>query len=399
MKIKELCKSKYFQLIIVVAVLALGILLSKALIMSRKKPEKIDRPVLAPLVNVERAKVENVQMSVTDFGTVKPKTVVKIVPQVAGLVVDCHEDFASGGFFSAGEALITIEQTDYKFAVNNAAAVVARAKVQLEVEQAQGNAARREWDQLHPNTKPDSPLVLRDPQIAQAQAELKSAEANLAKAELDLERTVISLPFNGRIEDESIDIGQYITKGQPVATVYSTDVVEIVVPLEDKDLEWFKVPYRSDRNSSKGDSNKGADVEVTAEFAGKSWVWQGNVVRMQGSVDPISRMVNVVVEVEKPFEVNDGKPPLMPGIFVSIEIEGRTINNVIRLPRHVVHDGNEVWVASEDKLNIRTVTIDRTANGYAYITSGLIDGDLVVTSSMDAVTDGMTIRVEVTSDQ
>ena len=155
------------------------------------------------------------------------------------------------------------------------------------------------------------------------------------------------------------------------------------------------MPYRSDRNSSKGDSNKGADVEVTAEFAGKSWVWQGNVVRMQGSVDPISRMVNVVVEVEKPFEVNDGKPPLMPGIFVSIEIEGRTINNVIRLPRHVIHDGNEVWVASEDKLNIRTVTIDRTANGYAYITSGLTDGELVVTSSMDAVTDGMTIRVEV----
>ncbi len=399
MKLKELRQSKYFQLFVVVAVLALGILLSKALIMSRKKPERKPRPVLAPLVIATHAKVENAQMSVTGFGTVVPKTIVKIIPQVSGIVVDCHDDFANGGFFNADEALITIEQDDYKFAVNNAEATVARAKVQLEIEQAQADSARREWDQLHPGTEPDSQLVLHGPQIVQAQAELKSAHANLAKAQLDLKRTVISLPFNGRIEEESGDIGQYVTKGQPIATVYSTDVVEIVVPLEDRDLAWFKVPYRSGRNSPKTDTNKGAGVEVTADFAGKKWTWQGRVVRIQGSIDSVSRMVNVVVEVEKPFEVSQGKPPLMPGMFVSIKIEGKKLNDVIRLPRHGVHDGNKVWVAVENELDIRTVVIDRTDSGYAYITSGLVDGELVVTSPIDAVTDGMTIRVKINSDQ
>lgn len=395
MKIKQICQSKYFQLVVVIAVLVLGIVALKVLVMSRKKPARKPRPVLAPLVNAERAEVENVQMSVLGFGTVMPKTVVKIVPQVGGVVVDCHADFANGGFFNANEPLITIEQDDYKFALKNSEASVVRAQVLLDVEQAQADAAILEWEQLHPGTKPDSPLVLREPQIAQAQAELKAAEANMEKAKLNLKRTVISLPFNGRIEQESIDIGQYVTVGQPVATVYSTDIVEIVVPLEDRDLAWFEVPYRNNGHSSKGDVNKDAEVEVTADFAGKKWVWQGSVVRMHGRVDPLSRMVKVVVEVEKPFERNGGRPPLMPGMFVSIKIKGRKLNDVIRLPRHGVHNGNQVWVAFENKLNVREVTIDRTDSKYAYVTSGIYDGDLVITSPIDAVIDGMAIRVEV----
>jgi RND family efflux transporter MFP subunit len=334
---------------------------------------------------------------VTDFGTVKPKTVVEVVPQVSGIVVECHSDFVNGGFFKAGQALITIDQRDYQAAVNNAEAVVARARLKLDQELEEASIAKAEWQDMNPGKDPASALVLREPQIAQAKAELKSTEASLDTAKLNLDRTVISMPFNGRIAKESVDLGQYITPGKPIATVYGTDAAEIVVPLQDKDLVWFDVP-----NSHGGEKNtvrkNGSQVDVTAEFAGQEWTWTGKVVRTQGSIDPVSRMLNVVVEVKDPFAKQGQRPALMPGMFVSIEIKGKTLKDVIKLPRHVVHNYDKVWLADESKLIIKTVTIVRNDRKYSYITEGITDGDIIVTSPIDVVTDGMSIRTETTTE-
>ena len=397
MNLKQIQKSKYFQAIVVIVVLVVGLVVSKGLIMSKKKPQKTQPPILAPLVNAIRVKLESTQIAVSGLGTVKPKTEVKIVPQVAGLIVKCHRDFANGGFFKADEPLVTIDQRDYQFAVESAEATVARAQVQLEQEQAEAKAAKSEWEQLHPGEKPDSPLVLREPQIAQAQAELHAAQATLDKAKLNLKRTVLSVPFNGRVAEESVDIGQYITTGQPIATVYSTEVVEIVVPLPDRDLAWFDVPNRPNHIDSHNDKISSPEVDVKADFAGAVWSWQGKVVRTQGRIDPLTREVYVVVEVQKPFETTGNQPPLTPGMFVKIEIKGKKLVNVIRLPRHAVHNGVQVWIAKDDKLNIREVTIDRTDNEYAYITAGITGGELIVTSPIDAVTEGMAIRTQITN--
>ena len=397
MNLKQIHKSKYFQVLVVILILAAGIVAAAGLILSKKKPQKSKPPVLSPLVNAISVKLESVQITVSGLGTVKPKTEVKIVPQVAGVIVDCHPDFANGGFFKANEPLVTIDQRDYQFAVESAEATVARAEVKLEQEQAEGKAARSEWEQLHPGTKPDSPLVLREPQIAQAQAELHAAQATLDMANLNLKRTVLSVPFNGRIAEESIDIGQYVTTGQPIATVYSTEVVEIVVPLEDRDLAWFNVIDRPNSHDSQKNGRYGSKVDVIADFAGQRWKWQGNVVRTHGRLDPGTHMVKVVVEVQDPFETAGDKPPLTPGMFVRIEIKGKKLMNVVRLPRYTVHNGNQIWIAKGDELRIREVTIDRTDSEYAYITSGIAEGELIVTSPIDAVTEGMSIRTKITN--
>jgi RND family efflux transporter MFP subunit len=396
-KLKQIHKSKHFQVLVVVVVLAVGMVVSKGLIMSKKKPKKTPPPVLAPLVNAISVKLESTQISVSGLGTVKPKTEVKIVPQVAGVIVKCHRDFANGGFFKANEPLVTIDQRDYQFAVESAEATVAREQVKLEQERAEAKVAQSEWDQLHPGTKPDSPLVLRKPQIAQAQAELHAAQATLDMANLNLKRTVLSVPFDGRITEESIDIGQYLTIGQPIATVYSTEVVEIVVPLPDRDLAWFDVPDRPNHIDPNNYEANLPIANVKADFAGAVWNWQGRVVRTHGRIDPLTREVYVVVEVKDPFETAGGQPPLTPGMFVRIEIKGKKLASVVRLPRHTVHNGNQVWIAKNNTLNIREVTIDRTDSEYAYITSGIAGGELIVTSPIDAVTEGMAIRTEITN--
>ncbi|MBW8036070.1 MAG: hypothetical protein FVQ79_10675, partial [Planctomycetes bacterium] len=208
------------QALIALLVLVAGVGIFKKLASMRKQPVKKPHVVSAPLLNGQKVHSESMQMVVKGFGTVRPKIEVKIVPQVAGMVIDCHEDFVNGGFFRAGEALITIDPSDYELAVENAAAAVSQAQVVLDKELAEQVVAFKEWAQLY-DSEPNSPLVRRDLQVNHAKAELKAARARLETSKLNLERTEIRVPFDGRISEESGDIGQFVTVGQTLATVYA----------------------------------------------------------------------------------------------------------------------------------------------------------------------------------
>ncbi len=389
---------KLKRILLIVAILAAGVLILMTLVSLRKPPAKKLRQVLAPLLNAQAVYAEDVQMVVFGFGTVEPKVEVQVVPEVSGRVVSCHSDFVNGGFFKAGEPLITIDQRDYKLAVENAEAAVAADQVYLDRELAEAAVARQEWAQLNPDREPTSPLVFREPQIAEAKAKLKASEARLATVQLNLERTVISMPFDGRVSAESVDMGQYVMAGQAVATVYGTEVAEIVVPLEDRDLAWFDLPLRFN-DSASSSLVSGAETLVIADFAGARHTWAGRVVRAEGRIDSTSRMVNVVVEVARPFEMSDHRPPLVPGMFVQIEIKGKGLEDIIRVPRYAVHNADEVWVARDNRLWIQKVEIARQDKDYTYVTAGLASGAVIVTSPLEVVTDGMKIRTQLTGAQ
>lgn len=380
------------QSALAVGVLVIGVLVSKLMSLAYKPPVKTEHEIAAPLVNAQSVYVEKVQMKVEGFGTVRAKKEVTVVPQVSGKVVAVDKDFVNGGFFDAGTALIVIEQRDYALAVESSAADVAGNQVLLERQLAEAELAAEQWNQLHPDRQPSSSLVLHEPQICQAKAQLRAAEANLDRAKLDLERTSISMPFDGRVSSKSVDTGQYLIAGQPVAEVYGTDVVEIAVPLEDGQLAWFDVPMLYPSHKQRRSSN-GSEAVVIADFAGLEHRWTGRVVRTEGQIDASSRLVNVVVEVANPFESFDNRPPLVPGMFVAVTINGKEMENIIRLPRQAVHNGDKVWIANTGRLCIREVVIIRRDKNFAYVTAGLEDGDIIVTSPLDTVTDGMAILV------
>jgi RND family efflux transporter MFP subunit len=256
--------------------------------------------------------------------------------------------------------------------------------VVLEQQRAEAEVAREEWDELHPGQEPASGLVVREPQVRQAEAELAAAEADLQVARLNLERTRISVPFDGVVVSESVDIGQYVTPGQPVARVYGTDAVEVRLPLENRELAWFSVP--------EDPSQTGPEAVVETSIAGRTHRWRGRVVRMEAEVDTSSRMVHVVVEVSEPYDRSDDRPPLLPGSFVDVSISGRTVEGLIAVPRYAVHEGDQVWVVEAGTLHIRDVDVVRSGREQAFIGAGLDDGDQVVVSSLDAVTDGMSVR-------
>ena len=383
MKLSKIPKS-VVQVVLVIAILAGGVALFKKLASMRKPPAKKDSAKVAPLLNAFIAEAGNARMFVAGFGTVAARLRVQIAPEVSGRIVSADENFVNGGFFRKGQTLVAIDARDYELAVQNAEAAVAQAKVVLDKETAEARVAKQEWLELNSNDQPASPLVLREPQIAQATAGLKAAEAQLARAKLNLQRTKISLPFNGRVVSTSANLGQFVNPGQQIATVYGTDVVEISVPVEDSQLEWINVPGP--------DSSNGTTAEVFADFAGSRHKWNGTVIRTGGHIDPSSRMVDVIIEVKEPFNTSNGRPPLTPGMFVDARIKGKVLQNVIRLPRHTIHNGSFVWLDRDGRLSIQKVTIARFNSDYAYITDGIADGDTVITSPLDTVTDGMLIR-------
>ncbi|HEC03531.1 MAG TPA: efflux RND transporter periplasmic adaptor subunit, partial [Phycisphaerales bacterium] len=328
------------------------------------------------------------------YGTVSPRVEVEIVPEVPGKVVYVHPLLKAGGLIGANEQIIQIDPRDYELAVQQADAVVAEAQVRLDTEKAEAEVAREEWEQLHPDTEPSSPLVLRDPQIRRAQASLKSARAQLATAELRLDRTSVSLPFDVLVINERVDLGQYVVVGQSLGSAYGIEAVEIEVPLEDDELAWFDVFDGTAQLNGSATAAKSCTAQVKADFGGSQHIWLGRVVRTTGQVDRTSRMVSVVVEVTDPFDTSGGKPPLLPGIFAEVLIEGKVLGDAVAVPRDAVRESNKVWAVDEGRLHIRTLEIARADKDFAYAVSGLEEGTQIVVSSLDMVTEGMAVRTQ-----
>ncbi len=373
--------------------LAVGSGVAWRLATSGQEPQRLPQTFLGPLVEAVTTQASEQPMRVTGNGTVQAKVKIQVVPQVAGQVIAVHPGLAAGGSFAADDILLRIDPADYQLAVQRTEAVVARADVARQLAEAEAEVARREWQRLHPDQDPPSPLVVRAPQVKQAEAELAAARADLATAQLSLERTGLHLPFAGRVISENVDIGQFVTAGQAVATVYSSAAVEIPVPLQDRELAWLRLPGGRAAEEPRGAEHQAANARATVStrFAGHAHRWEGRLVRSEAVIDPATRLVTVVIEVRK--TISDFGATLLPGMFVGVTIPGTTLYEVMAIPRHAVHDGNRVWVAEAGELKIRNVEIAHWDHESAYISEGLEDGTQVITSQLDVVTDGMQVRL------
>ena len=186
------------------------------------------------------------------------------------------------------------------------------------------------------------------------------------------------------------DVGQYLKSGATVATIFGTDVAEIVVPLPLKELRWFTIPRET--------NGTGPRAEIGLEIGDTRHVWEGRVVRSLGDVDPKGRMARVVVQIVDPFNRrstwSEGHPELSMGLFVQVGIMGRTIEQTIPIPREALHPDNIVWLCDDNnRLEIRKVSVLRVDAQDALIQEGLRDGERVVLSSLVGAAPGMKLRI------
>jgi RND family efflux transporter MFP subunit len=373
------------QFLIALAIVVFGLVNMAALIMTGPRLDPRPTSPLAPLVRVQTVTPQQVHMTAQTHGTIAPRTESELTPEVSGRVVAISEAMVTGGFFSAGEVLVSIEKLDYRLALEQARASLARTKSELDNAR---KANARQQDLLKKNLTSDAQSDDAQNRLAVAEASLREAQARLAKAERDLERTDIVAPYDGRVRSERVDVGQFVNRGSPIATIFATDYVEVRLPIKDEELQFVDVPLGTNV------SDEGAPVALTASFGGEEVQWQGQVVRTEGEIDPRTRMVNVVARVLSPYATNNGKPPLSVGLFVGAKISGARIDNVIVLPRIALRGPSQVYVVdAENRLQFREVEVLREVDDQIYIKAGLMPGERVCISPLETAIEGMPVRV------
>jgi RND family efflux transporter MFP subunit len=335
---------------------------------------------MTPLVRVQTVVLEDVALSSLTHGTVAPRTETELVAEVAGRVIKVSPKLVSGGFFDAGEELLQIEPLDYELALEQARASIAQADAADRLD----SLSERQLTSV--SQQDDATNRMRI-----AEATLRSAKAQLARAERDLARTRIMAPYEGRVRSERVDVGQFVTRGFSVATIYATDYAEVRLPINDEELAFLELPLAP---LSEDELTVAAPrVTITARFAGQRHQWPAQVVRTEGELDPQTRMINVVARVDSPYAPSGVRAPLAVGLFVDAEIHGRVARNVAVLPRSAVRQNNQVLlVDNEGRLRFRAVTVLRMVGEQAYISAGLAAGERVCISPIANALEGMAVR-------
>ncbi|WP_286741540.1 efflux RND transporter periplasmic adaptor subunit [Pseudoalteromonas sp. UBA2102] len=315
-----------------VAIVCIGLAISyngQKMAQQANGPKPEPAKSVAPNVSVINAVPSTYQAYVSGHGEAKAHWALSLKAQVKGEITNMSEQFATGNVVKKGQVLAQIDNTEYLQAVASAKATLADTKLALQEEQDLGNQAKREWQRSGVTQAPSSPLVFRTLQLEAAQATADNAQYALQTAQRDEKNTHISAPFDAVILSRDVDLGTYVSIGDTLATLNSTDKVEISVPLSLS--QWQNLA-----------SDKSGEVilsDVTTQNQ-----WQGYIARFEQHLDDNSRQRSVVVALDKPFEQ---ATPLLPGTFLAVQIAGKALNNVIKLPASAVSQEGLIWYVNE----------------------------------------------------
>jgi RND family efflux transporter MFP subunit len=363
-------------------VILVGFFLAFMISVSSPKPKKgIEFPKPTP-VFYQILKKQNITLKIETNGEVRPLNEINLIAQVSGQITEAADEFVDGGIIRAGSPLVWIDDRDYKLTVISAESNVAKAKKLLDREIAESELAKRDWEELGIGNA--DPLTLRIPQLKEAEAIVNAANADLERAKLKLERTVVTLPFQGIIRKKMTGIGQFVSAGSILATAFSTEQVLIALPLTDTELSYLDLPL-----AYEGVYSSSPRVKFYSYTSNKKHEWEGRITRTAGSIDPPTRLVYVYAEVLNPYGQS---PPLAIGMFVNAEIEGKKIENGFLIPSSAITDESLVYIIDdEDYLRIKKVEVLGADNDNLVVKGTIKEGDRVVASPLNNAKDGMAL--------
>jgi len=353
----------------------------------RKKP-----PAQAKLVQVIPVRKDDCPTTVIADGIVMPAQQVSLRPQVAGLIVELSSDVIPGGIVKAGQNLMQIDHRDYDILVQQRQYDVARALKDFKVEQGNQAIAQQEYELLgEVISEEDRELVLREPQLASAEAAQASATAALKKAQLDLTRCDIKAPFNSIIQEKLIDLGATVSLSTNLVTLIGTDEAWIEVKVWADKLKWLTIPRRN------GDSGSSVKIYNTLAW-GEDRFRTGRVLCLAGELETQGRLTRLLVAVDDPFCLkaeNSDLPQLLMGSYVSAEVQGRTLSSGFPIQvSHLRENDTAVWIMDDTgKLEIRPVQIAFRGPERVYVTEGLTENEQLVVTDIAAPVPGTPLRV------
>lgn len=319
------------------------------------------------------------------LGTVRPAQDIVLSPRIRGQVLELSPSFAPGGMVGKGDLLMRIDPADFKNIVSIRKSELEQVEADWEIESGRQKLAKQELDLLGDSIgKVNAALVLREPQSASLQSKMSAAKAAVERAILDLDRTEIVAPFDAQILDRSVNVGSQVEPGDELGQLVGIDQYWVMAAVPTRNLRWVRFS---------SDEQQGSEATLHNPDAwGNDVHRQGRVHRMIGSLDQQTRLARVLVVVDDPLGLQSDVPPLILDSLLKLQIAGKEIDNVVRLDREHVHNGDTVWVMKDGELEIRDTVIEFRDPEFAYISSGLETGDEVVTTTLATVANGVKLR-------
>ena len=352
-------KLRLLALLRPLAILAGAGIVAALMLSSRQAPvaRNVDQPL--PLVQAQTISKTTLPVTIVAHGNVMAWRELELTAEVTGRVLWASQRFEPGMVVSEGEALLRIDATDYELALAEAQQSLASAELSLADAKALSQKAR----------------------IDEAQATAAAAKARIARARRDLDNTEILAPYNAVIDSALVEVGQYISAGTQVGRILGSDKAEVRLPILQRDALLI---------------NDGGDVPVTLSSSGggsRELRWSGRLARIESRVDSETRVIPVVVEVSEPLDTEQHATALPFGLFVRVDIAGKSVANAARIPQSALHGDSGVFLFKDGMLQRRTVDVERLRDGLALITAGLDDGDRVVTTRLDLMFEGMAVNL------
>ena len=335
-------------------------------------------PVQTPVPDVEIlvAKVSDAPLFIESQGVLEAVTRTRAAAEVAGRVVAVGPAWRDGAAFRTGEELLRLDDADYRAALANAEAAEAEAAMQLRLEEARAEQGLRDWKELATGGQPGE-LVTRVPQLKAAAARLAAASASVEKAKRDLERTILRAPYDGRMLRTLTDLGSWVSTGAALAEFHAIDRWQVRLPLP---LDDFTVLERAE----------GMPITLTASVGGRRIEIQATLARAAAEIDRASRTLPVTAEFTPKADMD---PLVAPGLFVKATLPGRTLRNVVRIPRRALLPGDRVAICTaENHLTFRDVKIARAMRDDVLLSEGVKPGESILVTALAVITEGMEVR-------
>jgi len=344
---------------------------------------------VAPSLVVEILAVtpQRYQVNLTSFGKISPTTQSQLSAQVTGQMIAVSEHFKAGRFFKKGDVLVTLDDRDYTIRVQSASAERAQAQVSFDEEQALSAQALKDRKNLGTLAQA-SDYALRKPQMAAAKAKLQAADANLKQAMLDVERTKIIAPYDGRILNRNVSLGQVVGSNTVLADIYATNSAQVELPIKNSQLALINLP----NNHVAANKQDASSVTIFNNDGGEPQAWTANLARTSGSINDNTQQVSIISEITQPFGQAD-KRSLNIGQFVTASITGKSLDNAIVIPNAAIYQGSYVYLYIDGKLLRRNIEISYQNEQDALIKSGVVSGDKLVITPLGQVNSGTPVKL------
>ena len=384
--------TRLLWLIMPLLLIAAALFAAYTMVQSRPKIEPRAKETVKPLVEIAITQPSNVQLIVTSQGNVEARRSTELTAEVSGQIIEVSADFVNGNRVKQGTLLAAIDATDYQAVLADARAKASEARLALAEEQVRSRQAAEDWQLINraatQNGRQATGLTLRKPQLEKVKAQLAASEARIKQAEKNLARTQITAPFDGIIQNKSVDLGRYATPGLPITTLTGTDSIEIRLPINEQQLTHL------------GQSAQQTDVLLTKTSDPNGRHWRGTLDRIESIVDPVTRVYYAVVRVDHPYRIDASNPqPLRLGLFVTAQIPGITVKNAVQLPRIALIDATHLLIVDDqNQLRLRTVTVAQPGLEQITVTAGLSGGERVVLTRLPLYFDGMPVQVQATDE-